>query len=153
MRTLIRLVTLGFLVAACSAVSAKPILVARVDGGFLVGSNYLRSNGSRVCKLHYRGKRLLLLAGDNVTVSTVGGGKAVVVFDMDKEIWQVVRKGMTDQQLLQAVQKVVVSDTHTSGPSGYNRSGIPSPFTSPAATFTPEAPAKGVKLWSTDRFG
>ena len=56
----------GICIGCFLPAGATPIVVVRVEGGFLIGTNNTRSDGSLICKLHYFGKKLLLLAGSTV---------------------------------------------------------------------------------------
>jgi len=66
-----------------------PIIVVRTATGYLVGTNYTRSDGSQSCKLHYLGRSLLLMAGDEVFASY--GVSHEVIFDIEADLWAAFR--------------------------------------------------------------
>jgi hypothetical protein len=142
MKTALRLAAIGVCIAACSPAVATPIVVARVAGGFLVGSNYARSTGSPSCKLHYVGKRLLLLASEAAMVKYYFPGERPGAFDVDKDIWPALRGDVTDLQLLAAVHAAISRDIQKIGPSHHFRTSF--------ALVLLSTEGKEPRLWTDD---
>jgi hypothetical protein len=96
-------------------VQATPIVVLRTADGFVVGTNSTRSDGQQHCKIHYVGKKLLLVAGQPVGVGEKQGSAGAVrtVLDLHKDLWMVFRRSLSDEILLQAVRDVAVRDIST----------------------------------------
>ena len=116
MASWLRLIALCSFCAVWSLVAqATPFVVLRTAKGFLAGTNSTRNDGQQHCKIHYVGKKLLLVAGSvGVALKEQGGaGAARKVLDLHRDLWMVFRRDLSDEMLLQAVRDVAVRDIST----------------------------------------
>lgn len=60
-----------------------PIVYAVTGNGFIIGTNDVRSDASRACKLHYSGRSVLILAGQPVAILVNGAGRQKTYLDLD----------------------------------------------------------------------
>ncbi|MGC1422587.1 MAG: hypothetical protein WA354_21395 [Terracidiphilus sp.] len=108
-----------FICAASGACAdATPIVIARTTDGFLIGTNSTRSDGAQHCKIHYVGKKLLLVAGQPVDMQIVNDatGKSDLIFDLHKDLWRVFRQVRSDKTLMDIVKTIVVKDIASNSP-------------------------------------
>jgi hypothetical protein len=62
---------------------ATPIIVYLTGDGFIAGTNDVRSDGSRTCKLHYTSSSVLLMSSD-ISAASVGDAH---LFDLQDDLW------------------------------------------------------------------
>jgi len=118
-------VSCAFWVSLGTSAAATQIVVARTDGGFWAATNSTRGNGTQACKLHYTGRKLLLMAAQPVGIRIHRqDGSSESVFDLDNDLWSVLRPELSGDQLMAEARKLIVEriqqfapeirDSHTS---------------------------------------
>jgi hypothetical protein len=104
---------------------ATQIVVARTETGFWAATNSTRNDGTQTCKLHYAGKKLLLMAGQPIGIRTHRqDGSRETSFDLDDDLWSVLRPELSGDQVMEETRKLIVAriqqfapavlDSHTS---------------------------------------
>jgi hypothetical protein len=100
------------LLAAWNSSEATPIIVGRTTDGFLIGTNFTSSDGSKLCKVHSAGSKVLIVAGQPVKFGyqTPQSSATNWLFNIERELGTIPLSTLPPQKIMDAARAIIVGD-------------------------------------------